>query len=263
VHRYYLSLERDGPVGAEEAVKSWFDNVYSPVIDAIRKNHILSYFPGRTEADLYLWIMQHRHYMREASGLDPGPEAATIDYATRFGRRSLTAVFSDLMHTVSQAATMLITPIGLGRNQVNTPSLELLNFIEWAKLAQTCPDHNIRLSNDADYQRLQTHIEEHQYHLSVYLNRPAALEEAIQDWCEHFYGPTVAAIREHNLLADQPERTEADLYLEAVDMLAKDQEPDGQAGPTEALATLQERRNNDGLWQALKTNARRLLRWRW
>ncbi len=262
VHRYYLSLERDGPASAEEAVKSWFDNVYTPVIEVIRKNHVLSYFPGRTEADLYLWIMEHRHYMREAAGIDPGPEASTMDYATRFGRRSLKTVLADLTHAVTEAAALLVAPIGLGPHRRTAPSLEMLNFIEWARLDQTCPGYDIRLSNNADYARLRTHIEEHQYHLSTHLNRPATLDEAMRDWCEHFYRPTVDAIREHNLLADQPDRTETDLYMDAVDSLARGEVADGEQGPAHALVSLQERRANEGLWNSFKSNARRLLRGR-
>jgi hypothetical protein len=261
VHRYYLGIERNGPVSSEEAVKSWYDNVYTPIVEVIRRNHVLSYFPGRTEADLYLWIMQHRHYMREATGVDPGPEAATMDYATRFGRRSLRMVLSDMMHAAGQAAALLVAPIGIGERQP-APSLALLDFIEWSQIDRTCPSYDIRLSNDADYARLRAHLEEHQYHLSDHLKRPATLEEAIRDWCEYFYAPTVEAIREHNLLGEQPDRTETDLYLEAVDLLMQEQGTDGPVGPEQALATLQERRNHDGVWNTLKANARRLLRWR-
>src|SRR4051812_15067684 len=85
-HRYYMALERQGPVSAEEAVTSWYDNVYLPVADAIREHNILAHFPGRTEADLYLWIMQHRNTLREQAGEDPGAEVATLDYAARFGQ---------------------------------------------------------------------------------------------------------------------------------------------------------------------------------
>ncbi len=262
VHRYYLSLERDGPVSAEEAIKSWFDNVYMPVIDTIRKNNVLSYFPGRSEADLYLWIMQHRHYMREAAGVDPGAEAATMDYASRFGRRSVKAFLSDLMTTVGHATSMLTVPEGLGAHKRLMPSPEMLSFMEWSALDKMCPDYEFRLSNDVDYQRLRTHIEEHQYHLSTYMNRPATQEEAIGDWCEHFYTPTIDTIREHNLLADQPDRTETDLYMDAVDMLAQGQLPDGETDPAHAVVTIQERRNHDTIWNAFKTNARRLIRWR-
>jgi hypothetical protein len=60
--------------------------VYLPVVETIREQGVVNAFPGRTEADLYRWIMDHRWYLREHGGDDPGPQRATADYAARFGR---------------------------------------------------------------------------------------------------------------------------------------------------------------------------------
>jgi hypothetical protein len=55
-HRYFMGLQQYREVGIGEASASWYDNVYKPIADLIREYDILSHFPGRTEADLYLWI---------------------------------------------------------------------------------------------------------------------------------------------------------------------------------------------------------------
>jgi hypothetical protein len=55
-HRYFMGLQQYREVGIAEASASWYDNVYKPIADLIREYDILSHFPGRTEADLYLWI---------------------------------------------------------------------------------------------------------------------------------------------------------------------------------------------------------------
>jgi hypothetical protein len=59
------------------------------VVDIIRKYEVLSHFPGMTEADLYLWVMDHRHQLSESAGQDVGPEAAVTDLDARFGRHTL------------------------------------------------------------------------------------------------------------------------------------------------------------------------------
>jgi hypothetical protein len=41
----------------------WYDTVYLPIATVIREADILKAFPGRTEADLYLWVLDHRHYL--------------------------------------------------------------------------------------------------------------------------------------------------------------------------------------------------------
>ena len=55
-HRYFMGLQQYREVPMAEASASWYDNVYKPIADLIREYDILSHFPGRTEADLYLWI---------------------------------------------------------------------------------------------------------------------------------------------------------------------------------------------------------------
>lgn len=90
VHRYYQGLAQGHEISREAAVTNWYDDIYMPVIQVIREQDALSSFSGRTEADLYLWIMDHRWYMREQSdGADPGPQVATADYITLFGRKRL------------------------------------------------------------------------------------------------------------------------------------------------------------------------------
>ena len=88
-HRYYLGRDWQRDVSREEAVAHWYDEVYMPIVQVIREQGVLPHFPGRTEADLYRWIIDHRWYMRERTGADPGPAAATCDYVEQFGQRGL------------------------------------------------------------------------------------------------------------------------------------------------------------------------------
>jgi hypothetical protein len=37
------------------AVISWYDTTYVPIAGAIHRHGLLGAFPGRSEADLYLW----------------------------------------------------------------------------------------------------------------------------------------------------------------------------------------------------------------
>lgn len=65
VHRYYLGLQKQNFAGWPEAVESWRRNVYDPMIKIIRESGVLAEFPRRTETDLYLFAMDHLHYLRE------------------------------------------------------------------------------------------------------------------------------------------------------------------------------------------------------
>ncbi len=96
VHHYFLGLERDAEVSWEEAVCSWYDNLYLPIVEAIRAQNVLAEFPGRTEADLYLWIMDHRHYLSERYGEAVEPEEAAADFAAHFSQRLVKRVIREV-----------------------------------------------------------------------------------------------------------------------------------------------------------------------
>jgi len=80
VHRHFKGLEWQREVPADEAVIDWYDYIYLPIIEAIREENILDDFPNRTESDLYLWIIDHLHFLREQLGQHIGPEEAAADF---------------------------------------------------------------------------------------------------------------------------------------------------------------------------------------
>lgn len=86
VHRYYLGLEHKREATWDEAVKSWHEHFYSPVVKLVQEQDLLKQFPGRTAADLYLWIMDHHYYLRKRS-LDADLATAAQDYAAKFSPR--------------------------------------------------------------------------------------------------------------------------------------------------------------------------------
>jgi hypothetical protein len=82
--QYYLGLKHSRGVSWEEAVGSWYDRLYKRVVEEMREHEVLERFPGRTEADLYLWIMDHRYYLSERYHKDVGSQEATLDFARQF-----------------------------------------------------------------------------------------------------------------------------------------------------------------------------------
>lgn len=89
-HRYFLSLEQHRDVPLEEAAASWYDNVYHPIAEAIRKHNVLAQLPGWTEADLYVEIT--RRWLEaskegEPAGPDPAVQALLAEHARTWWRR--------------------------------------------------------------------------------------------------------------------------------------------------------------------------------
>jgi len=84
VHRCFMGLDFKREITEEEAVAHWYDTVYLPIVKVVRSSQILKEFPGRTEGDLYLWVLDHQHYLAEVKGqpLQP-PEDAAHTYLHR------------------------------------------------------------------------------------------------------------------------------------------------------------------------------------
>lgn len=80
VHRYFMGLDWKRDISEDEAIAHWYDSVYMPIINVIRDSNILKDFPGKTEGDLYLWVLDHQHYLQQEEGtpLQPPEEAARI-----------------------------------------------------------------------------------------------------------------------------------------------------------------------------------------
>ena len=84
VHRYFMGIERKGPVTYPEAVASWYDHVYMPMIELIRRHDVLDYFPGRTETDLYAWLIKHQEALRlNLGGEWLTPEETVEDFVAK------------------------------------------------------------------------------------------------------------------------------------------------------------------------------------
>jgi len=88
VHCYFLGLREGRNVPDAEAVASWYDEVYLPLVQIVRETKVLDQFPGRTEADLYLWLIEHRHYLSEETGYAVPYQDAAADFAREFSPRS-------------------------------------------------------------------------------------------------------------------------------------------------------------------------------
>ncbi|MBP5162983.1 MAG: transcriptional regulator [Spirochaetales bacterium] len=76
VHKYFANQNRKKEMSFEEGAVSWFNNVYLRIADAIEAEHLLSEFPGQTEADLYMWLVRRWDEMKRVDALATENDAA-------------------------------------------------------------------------------------------------------------------------------------------------------------------------------------------
>jgi hypothetical protein len=84
-HRYFMALNRgaqgsqgDRPISFARAAADWYENVYQPIIAAIRRYNLLRQFPGRTASDLYVWVSGRILELSEA-GKAATPDAVALE----------------------------------------------------------------------------------------------------------------------------------------------------------------------------------------
>ena len=98
-HRYYMGLDQKRDVSEDEAVADWYDQVYLPIVAAIREHNLLAEFPGKTETELYLSIVAYLDQLRQTEGTVSAEEAA-IDYAGQFRQHPIKKILGGLLSMV-------------------------------------------------------------------------------------------------------------------------------------------------------------------
>ena len=71
----------------DEAVVSWYETVYRPVVKMINAQGLLRNFPNRTEADMYVFITEHREILEDSLGWEVDAEAAVVTIAEQTANR--------------------------------------------------------------------------------------------------------------------------------------------------------------------------------
>jgi hypothetical protein len=89
VHRWFMGEQRQEEVFWEDAVREWYLEIYLPLARIIRADEILREFPKRTEGDLYVWIIEHLWYLREAYQDEIDPQQAADHFVRKYARNPI------------------------------------------------------------------------------------------------------------------------------------------------------------------------------
>ncbi len=101
VHKYYMNNTVPTEIPFNDAILSWYHNVYQPVMHVIKKNRLLSKFRNRTASDLYVWIIKQWDELKQKYGVDYSLEDASRSISDTH-RPGLFAAFSDWYKRIFQ-----------------------------------------------------------------------------------------------------------------------------------------------------------------
>jgi len=205
VHQWYLSEKQGSEVPYKEALVSWYDHIYSPLVEVIRNTEILNEIAGSTEADLALWIMDYLSYLRlsnQRNSVSNEEEAKSTasKYLIRNYPTPVVKKMLNVLNRVSWLENLIIQQ-------------EKVLFLDETQIHKIRPNEEISMTLPGQFQRLLEHIAVHRWYLGESMSRDVSNEEAIASWYDKVYLPLVEIIREQEVLKEFPKRTETDLYL--------------------------------------------------
>ena len=99
-HKYLTNENIPFEITMEQALFSWCENVYHPVMQAIDESGLVHAFPGATRGELFMWVTRHWHFLKQAGHPDVTIEAAVNSYDTQFG----SGLFTRLLNRIRAIA---------------------------------------------------------------------------------------------------------------------------------------------------------------
>ncbi len=88
-HKYYINSNQSEEISMEDAILSWFNNVYMPVIKAIESQKIIKSFKGRTLSDLYMFLIKYWDELKQRFGNDFSLNDAAENFSQKYKKLSL------------------------------------------------------------------------------------------------------------------------------------------------------------------------------
>jgi len=96
IHKYYINQNQKEEISMTNAIGSWYDTVFIPVINVIKKQHIMRKFKKRTTADMYVWIIKYWDELKKKFGSDISLDKAAEDFTKKFGSGIIKKIISRL-----------------------------------------------------------------------------------------------------------------------------------------------------------------------
>ncbi|AEE17269.1 transcriptional regulator [Treponema brennaborense] len=99
IHKYYINQNKTEEISMTDAIQSWYETVYLPVISIVKKRHILRKFRHRTPSDMYVWIIKYWDELKKKFGNDFSLDQAAEDFTKKFGTGFFRNMISRLKKT--------------------------------------------------------------------------------------------------------------------------------------------------------------------
>lgn len=84
-HKYYLNLNQEEEITMPDAILSWFNKVYMPVVQVINDAKVMKKFKKRTISDLYVWMIKYWDDLKHKFGEDYPIDQMALSFTKTYG----------------------------------------------------------------------------------------------------------------------------------------------------------------------------------
>lgn len=84
-HKYYLNLSHTEEISMPDAIISWYNMVYTPVLATIRRHKMMVKFRRRTPSDLFVWLVKYWEDFKTKYGEDTPLDSVIDDFESEYG----------------------------------------------------------------------------------------------------------------------------------------------------------------------------------
>jgi hypothetical protein len=104
-HKYFRNQNQSEEIPFSDALVSWYEEVYCPIVKIIKEEKLCRNFPGKSPSDLYVWIVRHWDFLKKKNGVHYSISNAARNFTLRYGNRkepffrSLTAFLTKIFKT--------------------------------------------------------------------------------------------------------------------------------------------------------------------
>jgi hypothetical protein len=122
VHRHFMHIDHPEmwDISFEDSAEDWYEEVYCPIVNAIERQDLLQRFPGRTEADLYVFVSERIFDLRKQ-----GDESVSLEEVVeRLAQETRPTLLRAVLHTLARFAAlagMNAVPVGIETDQAHMP----------------------------------------------------------------------------------------------------------------------------------------------
>lgn len=91
-HKYYINLNNVEEISLADAIISWYNIVYMPVVNTIYRHKMMKKFRKRTVSDLYVWLVKYWDDFKKKYGEDTPLDSVLDDFESTYGDSFLSRI---------------------------------------------------------------------------------------------------------------------------------------------------------------------------